>query len=80
MERLSNIFKKKYGTAPDSIVTLRSDGSDRKIYRLFSGEQSYIGIIGDAIAFDHLLYSGYLDYPASVKRAAREALNNLKSR
>ena len=39
-----------------------------------------IGIIGDAIAFDHLLYSGYLDYPASVKRAAREALNNLKSR
>ncbi len=39
-----------------------------------------IGIIGDSIAFDHLLYSGYLDYPASVKRAAREALNNLKSR
>ncbi len=39
-----------------------------------------IGIIGDTIAFDHLLYSGYLDYPASVKRAAREALNNLKSR
>lgn len=39
-----------------------------------------IGIIGDAVAFDHLLYSGYLDYPASVKKAAREALNNLKSR
>lgn len=39
-----------------------------------------IGIIGDSIAFDHLLYSGYLDYPASVKRAAREALNSLKSR
>ena len=39
-----------------------------------------IGIIGDSVAFDHLLYSGYLDYPASVKRAAREALNNLKSR
>ncbi len=39
-----------------------------------------IGLIGDAVAFDHLLYSGYLDYPASVKKAAREALNNLKSR
>ncbi|MCK5153668.1 MAG: hypothetical protein KAQ93_04855 [Spirochaetales bacterium] len=39
-----------------------------------------IGIIGDSIAFDDLLYSGYLDYPASVKRAAREALNNLKNR
>lgn len=39
-----------------------------------------IGIIGDSVAFDHLLYSGYLDYPASVKKSAREALNNLKSR
>jgi hypothetical protein len=39
-----------------------------------------IGIIGDNIAFDDLLYSGYLDYPVSVKSAAREALNNLKSR
>jgi len=39
-----------------------------------------IGIIGDSVAFDDLLYSGYLDYPVSVKRAAREALNNLKSR
>lgn len=39
-----------------------------------------IGIIGDSIAFDDLLYSGYLDYPASVKKAAREALNNLKNR
>ena len=39
-----------------------------------------IGIIGDSVAFDDLLYSGYLDYPASVKKAAREALNSLKSR
>ncbi len=47
MKQLANIFKRKYGAAPDSIVTLRSDGSDRKIYRLFSGKQSFIGIIGD---------------------------------
>ena len=47
MKRLENIFTKKYGLAPDSIVTMRSDGSDRKIYRLFSGSQTYIGIIGD---------------------------------
>ncbi|MEA1910764.1 MAG: hypothetical protein U9N32_03690 [Spirochaetota bacterium] len=39
-----------------------------------------IGIIGDSVAFDDLLYSGYLDYPVEVKRAAREALNNLKNR
>ncbi len=39
-----------------------------------------IGIIGDTIAFDHLLYSGYLDYSAPVKKAAREALNKLKNK
>jgi len=47
MERLAKIFKKKYGESPDSIVTLRSDGSDRKIYRVFSGQETVIGIIGD---------------------------------
>ncbi len=39
-----------------------------------------IGVIGDEVAFDHLLYSGYLDYSASVKKAAREALNKLKNK
>ena len=38
-----------------------------------------LSTIGDKTAFDNLLYAGYLDYPASVKQAAREALNNLKS-
>ncbi len=47
MQRLENIFKKKYGIAPDSIQTLRSNGSDRKIFRLFSGSETVIGIIGD---------------------------------
>ncbi|MBC8183620.1 phosphotransferase [candidate division KSB1 bacterium] len=47
MERLSKIFKQKYGEAPDSIDVMRSDGSDRKIYRVFSGQQTVIGIIGD---------------------------------
>jgi hypothetical protein len=41
---------------------------------------SNLGMIGDSIAFDDLLYSGYLDYPVSVKREAREALNKLKSK
>ncbi len=39
-----------------------------------------IGLIGDNVAFDDLLYSGYLDYPDAVKKAAREALNNLTNR
>ena len=38
-----------------------------------------LSLLGDKTAFDNLLYAGYLDYPASVKQAAREALNNLKS-
>lgn len=38
-----------------------------------------LSAIGDKTAFDNLLYAGYLEYPASVKQAAREALNNLKS-
>lgn len=36
-----------------------------------------LGILGDPVAFDHLLYTGYLDYPGSIKKAAREALNKL---
>jgi len=39
-----------------------------------------IGLIGDNVAFDDLLYSGYLDYPDTVKKAVREALNNLTNR
>ncbi len=38
-----------------------------------------LGRLGDRKAFDNLLYAGYLDYPPLVKKAAREALNNLKT-
>lgn len=34
--------------------------------------------IGDKVAFDYLLYIGYLPYTDDVKAAAREALNRLK--
>ncbi|MDX9959364.1 MAG: hypothetical protein AB7T74_15755 [Clostridia bacterium] len=37
-----------------------------------------LGILGDKTAFDHLLYIGYLQYPESVKRAARDALQKLR--
>ncbi len=47
MERLTKLFKQKYGTAPDQIKALRSDGSDRKIYRIFKDDWTVIGIIGD---------------------------------
>ncbi|ADK80633.1 hypothetical protein [Sediminispirochaeta smaragdinae] len=38
-----------------------------------------LGALGDRVAFDYLLYTGYLDYAPPVKRAAREALDNLKN-
>jgi HEAT repeat protein len=37
-----------------------------------------LGFIGDKVAFDYLLYIGYLNYPEQIQAAAREALNRLK--
>ena len=37
-----------------------------------------LGNIGDKIAFDYLLYIGYLPYPDSIQILAREAMNRLK--
>jgi len=37
-----------------------------------------LGDIGDKVAFDYLLYIGYLSYPDDVQTAAREAMNRLK--
>ncbi len=37
-----------------------------------------LGAIGDKVAFDYLLYIGYLSYPDEIQTAAREAMNRLK--
>jgi hypothetical protein len=37
-----------------------------------------LGNTGDKIAFDYLLYVGYLDYPESIQSAARDSLGRLK--
>jgi len=39
---------------------------------------SNLGLLGDKIAFDYLLYIGYLQYPESIKKAARDALQKLR--
>lgn len=39
---------------------------------------SNLGRLGDTVAFDYLLYTGYLNYSNTVKKAAREAIENLK--
>jgi len=47
MEKLANLYLKKFGKSPDSIAPLKSDGSDRKVYRIISGSQTVVGIIGN---------------------------------
>jgi hypothetical protein len=37
-----------------------------------------LGRIGDRVAFDHVLYTRYLDYPRTVKDAAQEVLQDLR--
>lgn len=46
MDRLAELFLKKFGRPADSIIALRSDGSDRKIYRVVAGDLTVIGILG----------------------------------
>ncbi|MCX7949420.1 MAG: hypothetical protein N2509_04845 [Treponemataceae bacterium] len=37
-----------------------------------------LGELGDKVAFDYLLYVGYLPYPADIKTLARNAMNRLR--
>jgi hypothetical protein len=37
-----------------------------------------LGQLGDSVAADNLLYAQYLGYSARVRKAAKEAFNNLK--
>ncbi len=46
MDRLAELYQQKFGRAPNSIVALRSNGSDRKIYRVVAEEHTVIGILG----------------------------------
>ena len=59
---------------------LNSETEQKKTYNeqvLLSVIQS-LGALGDKSAFDYLLYVGYLDYPETVKQAARDALARLE--
>ncbi|MCL2232993.1 MAG: hypothetical protein FWB99_07955, partial [Treponema sp.] len=39
---------------------------------------SALGELGDKVAFDHLLYISFLNYPDRIQASAREALNRLR--
>ncbi len=59
---------------------LNSDTEQNKTYNeqiLLAVIQS-LGALGEKSAFDYLLYVGYLDYPETVKQAARDALARLE--
>ncbi len=59
---------------------LNSETEQKKTYNeqvLLSVIHS-LGALGDKSAFDYLLYVGYLDYPETVKQAARDALARLE--
>ncbi len=60
-----------------SINKLKEENSSYSEAIALSVIQS-LGLLGDKIAFDTLLYTTYLDYPESVILAARDALVSLK--
>ena len=46
IERLSELFTKRFGTPPLSIETIKADGSNRELYRVFGPEKTYVGVHG----------------------------------
>ncbi len=64
MKRLEALYQKRFNRKPDAIVALRSDGSERKIYRVIAGEHSVIGIIG----VDHQEAAAFLEFSRHFKK------------
>ena len=46
---IKQLYEDTFGTAPQSIVRLSGDGSNRVYYRLLSGEKSVIGVCGTSV-------------------------------
>lgn len=59
---------------------LNSDTEQNKTYneQILLAVIHSLGALGEKSAFDYLLYVGYLDYPETVKQAARDALARLE--
>ena len=59
---------------------INAETEERKTYneQLLLAVIGALGDLGDKTSFDYLLYVGYLDYPETVKEAARAALARLK--
>jgi hypothetical protein len=55
--------------------TEKNKGFDERIVMAIVAN---LGALGDKVAFDDLMYTQYLSYSPSVKKAARSALDKLK--
>jgi len=64
MNHLPQLYHKKFGCNPESIIALRSDGSERKIYRVSTGAHSVIGIVG----VDHQETAAFLEFSRHFKK------------
>ncbi|MDZ7334730.1 MAG: phosphotransferase [candidate division KSB1 bacterium] len=64
MKILEALYQKRFNRNPDTIVALRSDGSERKIYRVIAGDHSVIGIIG----VDHQEAAAFLEFSRHFKK------------
>ncbi|MEI6387092.1 MAG: hypothetical protein WCQ50_10670 [Spirochaetota bacterium] len=60
------------------LINAQTEASKPFDEALLLGVIDALGNLGDKVAFDYLLYVGYLRYPESVKNAARAALQKLK--
>lgn len=64
MNQLAELYQQKFGRTPDAIKTLRSDGSDRKIFRVIAGDHSVIGILG----VDYHETAAFLEFSRHFKK------------
>lgn len=46
MERLNRLFRQQYGTDPENAVPLTGSASERRYYRMCSGNVSCVGVVG----------------------------------
>jgi len=60
------------------LLNAKEDAGDALDEQMTIAVINNLGALGDKVAFEHLLFVGYLGYPETIKVAAREALKKLK--
>ncbi len=60
------------------LLNAKEDAGDALDEQMTIAVINNLGALGDKVAFEHLLFVGYLGYPETIKVAAREALKKLQ--